>query len=267
MAAKMDPKRRELYVEGKKDRLFLKWLTLGRISTNSKILDSSFVEIDESQGGEKERLILFAKLAEDKAKNIKFFIDKDFDRFLLRDYPNNLWSTDLNDMEGYLFEESNINKCCLLGCRFDKTDPMIIFNKAIEYAINIGCLRLVSKKFDLKLSINKSKVTKYIKKSGDKIHFNFKSYIVAVIQNSGQRQDLINSISMRLSELKSTLSGIDPIYLVRGKDVILIFSRILALKGVKLTNFEEIFWSSINEKNLQSYKNLSDVVSYLCESV
>ena len=71
MAAQMDHERRELYVEGKKDRLFIKWLTLGRISSNSRILESNVVEINESQGGEKERLLLFAKLSEDKANNIK----------------------------------------------------------------------------------------------------------------------------------------------------------------------------------------------------
>jgi len=264
MAAQMDPERRELYVEGRKDRLFFKWLTLGKISKNSRVIESSFVEISQTQGGEKERLLKFAKIVENRADNLRFFIDRDYDELLSNDHPSNVWSTDFNDMEGYLFEDSIIYKFCLIGCKFDKIDPVILFGEALKYAVEIGYLRLVSKIHGLKLSINKTKEGKYIKMSGGNTSFNFNKYLNAVIQNSKQSKASMDYTLSLLAQIKSQYHGAEPLNIVRGKDVISIFARLLSLKGVKLNDYEEIFWSAINEQNLSTYNNLSEVVNFLC---
>ena len=65
MAHKMDPTRRELYVEGARDRLFLAWVFSDLIDRNTSIQQIAFVEmVDSIEGGERGRLIAFARRIE-----------------------------------------------------------------------------------------------------------------------------------------------------------------------------------------------------------
>jgi hypothetical protein len=105
---KLDPDRRDLFVEGAEDRRFLRVLVGDKLDSKAAIREIGTVDV--SGLGEKERLLAFALLAVSQSATIRFLADADFDRLLQRVPPPNVWLTDLRDLEQYLLDDRCLEK-------------------------------------------------------------------------------------------------------------------------------------------------------------
>src|SRR5271155_3700280 len=91
----MDRSRKELYVEGQRDRLFLSWLIDGTRDPNVSIHEIETLELPgEVSGGNRGRLIRLVELLENAEVRICAFADADWDRLFGRRLPRRLWLTD-----------------------------------------------------------------------------------------------------------------------------------------------------------------------------
>src|SRR5262245_4364060 len=110
-AYRMDPARRELYVEGRRDRLFFDWL-MGTLSvTKACVREIAAVELAcVSNGGERARLLAFAGQIGQAPIALMCFADADSDRLLSRPVPQRVWLTDGRDLEGYVLHPTCIEK-------------------------------------------------------------------------------------------------------------------------------------------------------------
>jgi hypothetical protein len=224
-ALKMDPNRKNVFVEGNKDRLFLKWLTEGKKNPNCQIVEISFVKFNTRLEGNKEKIKYFAKIVGSENKNIKFFCDSDYDTILSQKLPPNIITTDNNDIEAYLFEKSFIEKSLVLGYGCEKINSEIIINTCLNIAAKIGVLRILSFKNNYHFSINDTNIIKYIHKSGEVINFDFEGFLRAVIQNSKLSLKEFTKYQKEHISLLSAYSDLPLIKLTRGKDLIVILSK------------------------------------------
>ncbi len=264
IAAQMDPERRDLFVEGDQDRILFKWLTRGQSCPECRILNISTVEIVESiQGGDKEKLLFFATFVHNKASNLRFFVDLDFDSFLDREYSDNVWTTDFNDLESYLINEFSIRKSLMLGLHQDSIDPVKLLDQALNLSAEVGYIRIYSKLKRKKLSINTTRISRYLKKNKANIIFKYDDYLKAILQNSNLSLSTFSRYKLGIEKLKKKYSDYEIIRLIRGKDVLEVLTKLLKLKGVNSAEFPSILWASFDESNLSSYDNLLKVVNYI----
>src|ERR1039458_9003533 len=98
VAHRIDPKRRELYVEGRRDRSFFLWFLGNERDPNAIIFDIDSVRCDDPvEGGCRGRLLTFATNIRSYNLKVRCFADADFDRILNRPVPANTWLTDRRD--------------------------------------------------------------------------------------------------------------------------------------------------------------------------
>jgi hypothetical protein len=142
----MDQARRELFVEGPRDRLFLSWLASSGKDPNVSIIEIDFVELPELPGGNKGRLIYFAEQLGRGACDVRIqmFADADWDRLLERPVPARVWITDHRDMEGYLLRVECLEKVLRLGLGNAAVSAEVVLTSIKEHARRLCLLRLTS---------------------------------------------------------------------------------------------------------------------------
>jgi len=78
----MDPDKKAVYVEGKRDRLFFEYLFSDINPEETIFFEIDTVDIIADEGGNRTRLINFAESIANTNAKIKCFIDADFHRIL-----------------------------------------------------------------------------------------------------------------------------------------------------------------------------------------
>lgn len=264
-AIKMAPSRKNVFVEGSKDRLFLNWLAGKKKNPNCQIVEINFVKFSKRLEGNKEKIKYFANIIDDKYNNIKFFCDSDFDAFLSSDIPSCIINTDYNDIEGYLFNKKLIEKTIILGFQSEKINIDTLISTCLNFSIKVGVLRILSIKKEYFFSINATSISKFIRKKCDVINFNFDDWLKAVLQNSNHSLRDFAKIKNEHKILFSQLSSNSPNDLIRGKDVIEIFERIIKLWGYNSVNYDISLWSALDEHKLlnKSHPNLACIINFI----
>src|SRR5437660_1254798 len=145
VAHKMDSTRRELYVEGRRDRFFFVWLLGPTRSADALVQEIEGVDMQPPKyGGHRAKVLKFAAEIEPYNVAIRCFVDADFARLTNDPAPANVWFTDLRDLEGYFLQLPCIEKVLQLGVVSEKITANRVLKNVIDVTKPLGLLRYLS---------------------------------------------------------------------------------------------------------------------------
>jgi hypothetical protein len=268
MAHRMDPARRELYVEGVRDRIFLGWLAGSRLQRSTIIVQSAQVEIPLGEGGERGRLLEFARQCIGRAPpSIAFFADADVDPLLGLAEPQNVWLTDHRDMEAYVLNVTCIDKALRVGFACDDPDAQTLLSAVMRVARTVGALQVVSGERKAKFPFQSTDVAKYTDFTAPcACEFRLDAYVQALLQNAtparsiGERPGVLKA----LAEMEKRLDGVPDSELVHGKTALaLMHKAIRCLVAKDCGSIEYVLWTSFDPACLPYRPSLARVVEFL----
>lgn len=261
----MDPDRKVLYVEGKRDRLFFEYILENKLGKNVLIREISTVELPDCEGGEKGRLMFFAHvISNSKIENLKFFTDADYDLLLEKSLPPNIITTDYKDLEAYLYEEDIFLKFILLGLATDKISVKYLKDKICNCRI-LAYLRIINERYNYHLPINETNknFSRYFSiKANLSSAFDYDKYITTLLQkiNRLKKKD---DVLKKLEIIKQDFNHIPIKYIVHGKDVINLLKEIAHALNLDKKNVEKVFWTCFDKSTIPNYTNLATVLQFL----
>lgn len=263
-AHRMDPARRELYVEGPGDRAFLGWLVGDQKSPDARIIEVRLVELPTGiTGGEKGRLIAFASEMEGAGAQIKVFADADTDRILEKSVPSNVWLTDKRDLEGYILRPECIEKVIRLGHLNDRVNADDVLQRVTSLGRELGILRLVSEVDERNLPFQRTELRRHVRINDNDVHFNFDGYVTALLNNAGEGRKQLSEIAARHQELAEDYSSLDDAQLIHGKDAVVVLKRLLRANGLQSEDTGRLLRSTYERKWIKGNPSLEQVYEFL----
>ncbi len=265
VAMKMDPERRQVYVEGPRDRLFLSWLVSDNKNPNSTILEIDTVKLpNTSYGGNRMRLLKFAEFLDGKVESTKFFADADFDRILNHATPKLVWLTDGRDLEGYVIRVECLDKVLRVGVATEKLRADDLLQTIYRLGRKLGFLRLLSEKRDLNLPFQNTVLNRFLKLNDGAIELQLNAYIRALLQNVDISLTHASDIAIEVKNLEEEFKEIPNNQILHGKDAFCIVEKGLSRFGVKGSEAAKLLWTSFERKLVASESNLGAVIGFLC---
>lgn len=260
----MDPSRREIYVEGSGDRLFLAWLLDGNMNPDASIREVASVELpDGLPGGERYRLICFAEVLAERDVQIRMFADADWDRLLHRSIPGRVWLTDHRDMEGYVLREEWIDKVLRLGVGTDRFSARNLLRVIREHGRRLGCTRLLSERDSLRLPFQATRLKRYLSGDGDRISLDLDGYLQALLQNASISLGRFDEIRARLGEVEAEYASSPDSEVIHGKDATCILESALACFRLKPEDGARLLWTSFEAAFVEDGSTLDMVTRFL----
>ena len=267
VAHQMDSLRRELYVEGRRDRLFFLWFLGSERDPNAIILEIDSVHCETPiEGGCRGRLLTFAANIAAYKLQVRCFADADFDRLLARPIPANVWLTDCRDLEGYFLQTHCINKVLHLALATEKHTPQAILGELSRLGRPLALLRLLSEREKLKLPFQKRPPRPYLKESKTKkghIELRFDSYLQALVQGVNISLNRLDEFKVKIAALREETKDIPDSELLHGKDCVAILQATLSSDEFKEEAVESSFWTSLEHTVVQGFPNLKAALKYL----
>jgi Protein of unknown function (DUF4435) len=267
VAHKMDSRRRELYVEGCRDRSFFLWFLRDNRDSNAIVLGIDSVHCEApAEGGCRGRLLQFASDIEPYKLQVRCFADADFDRLLARPVPANVWLTDCRDLEGYFLQTHCIDKVLHLALVTETHTPEAILGELSRLGRPLALLRLLSEREHLKLPFQKRPPRPYLRQSKSKkryIELHFDSYLQALLQGVNIGLNRLNEFKVQITAMKDETKLIPDSEFLHGKDCVAILQAILRSDEFKEEAVEPSFWTSLERAVIQKFPNLNAALRYL----
>lgn len=253
-----DPKRRELYVEGTRDVKFFSWLTTPNRDKDAVIvpIDLVDVQLDESGGGNRQRLVNFLRIVAGSPASILGFVDRDQDDLLgIIDHPENAVLTDYRDLESYVLWEENVARVLMLGCGIDKVSPKDFLDSAINAATFTAACRLVSTQQSLELSISEADWPRKIAAKGGLVSsLNRKAILTALLQRAKISLQILDQLEKDIESAEDSMRALEPQRYIHGKDMMRIMEKQLKSLGViqpdVFSLFGPTFTRTLDEKQV-----------------
>src|SRR4051812_17444555 len=261
----MDPARRELYVEGRRDSSFLRWLVGESMSRDALLVEIDGVDIPNvAVGGNRARVLTFARMTAGEAVDISFFVDADQARLRPEDIPDNVWLTDGRDLERYVLRLDCLVKVWQLGLAATDVDVERILEQTEELCRETAALRLVSHDEDCRLAFQSTALGRYVQVDGEHmVTLDLDAYVQTLLQNSGislrRREEIRAKAEVELEALRDIANE----QLVHGKDAFAVIAEVLVGHGVSRDDAARLMWTSFERAMLADYPGLQQVVAYL----
>jgi len=261
-AHRMDPRRRELYVEGRTDRIFFSWLL--NTSTGAIVREINLVDIPcPLQGGQRARLLWFGEQIAD-VSSIECFADADFDRLLERESPLGVRLTDGRDLEHYVLREDCVEKALRLGLLDDSVNATDLLHSLLREGRWAGILRLLSERDGLQLPFQKTTVDRYTSCAKNKIDLQRRPYLQTLLQNAGRSLKELETLLASIEGLLVDHASTPDSQLVHGKDAMRMFGKWARCMGAQ-SNGEgsRLLWATFERRFASDYPQLSAALSFL----
>jgi hypothetical protein len=266
VAHKMDPDRREIYVEGGRDCAFLNWLADDGRSVSARVIPIDLVDVPEvEEGGNRERLRLFLVEVLPAGYEIRGLIDADQAALIDEAIPANAWITDLRDAEGYVLGEENVDMALRLGCGIEGVSASALLKSTSGVALFLAATRLVSHRDHLRLPVSRSRYKGYIRATtGGLLTLNRKSYLGALLQSAGISLSERDNIDQKVSQTMDEIAAV-PIENIRhGKDCTrLLTLQFRALGAEDVTDVAPLLWSSFRKESLSQFPVLREILEFM----
>jgi len=265
LAHTMDRSRRELYVEGTRDRLFVLWLLGTNIDANASVREVDSVDLPEVPGGERGRLLYFANWLGARDVRIRMFADADWDRILGRAVPDRVWLTDYRDMEGYVLCLKCVDKVLRIGIATDRVTANALLLNIIQQCRRLGLIRIMSELEGLNLPFQKTRLSRHLQVVESNVLVDIPGYLRALLQNAQISLSRLKELEERLSRVHETYAATPDPDLVHGKDATALLAAALMAHGVDVENGLRLLWTSFESGASERSVTLNDVIRYLEE--
>lgn len=257
----MDPERRDMYVEGRRDSIFFRWLTGGSIRPGSRIVEISFVDVPgDIKGGNRGRL---ARLADVIGRHDRLlcFLDADFDRLHGRSHAAVAALTDGKDLEGYLLRQECVDKLLALALTSD-LDGRSVLSQLCNAARPLGLLRIASLSLGLDLPFQNTKLEKHVSfKRNVGFDVDLDAYLRALLQNGHVSIARTSEVLAELEICTKKYAGEADRQIAHGKDVMVLVSALF--DAHKVAGGEAAFWSTYQLDYAQQEPNLTRALKFL----
>jgi len=268
LAHLMDKNRKDLFVEGQRDRLFLTHLKNGEI-TSTRILEVDSVDIPGVKGGNRDRLLYLGKRAYECGigSQLLAFADSDMSHFFPEVRTKNVTVTDFRDLEGYLINEKCI-RTYLLNILFeDKVSSKDILFAVRKSTLRVGCLRILDFQNKYKLPFKKTNLTTCLTFENNEIILDVAKFIRMLLSNSKRSSKLSERIVNELREIDTKYVEVDFLQLAHGKDTLTLIEfamRKLCRKPVQ--EVSSTLWLTFNPSDKDKFKRLSHVMQFILDN-
>jgi Protein of unknown function (DUF4435) len=256
----LDPARRELYVEGQSDRLFILWLVADRLDPEVTVRTAEDVEV-ESDGGARGHLIALAESVGDEER-LLVFVDSDYDGFKSHAAPPRVITTDGRDLEACFLREDCLDKLLRVGLATDRIAARSVLDQVLRAARQVGLLRLADFMFDIGLSCNRVSVVSATQVRDLKLEFEFERYLFAVLDRSIGRRHF-DAVTEMLEGLAAEHAATLDLELVRGHDAVAFLGEILRKLDVDKADVAALLRASFERNMAIDYRNLQSVVRFV----
>ena len=264
VAHTMDRSRRELYVEGSRDRLFLSCLLGKSVVNEVSIVEIDFIDLPgQVPGGNRGRLVQFAEWLGDKEIEIRMFADADWDRLLGREVPQRIWLTDHRDMEGYILRESCIDKVLRLGIATDQVSARTLLAAVLAQCRCLGALRLVSELDNINLPFQNTDLRRHVTGVADRVQVDVDGYLRALLQNAGISLARFEDVRLRLREVEDRFASIPDRDMAHGKDAMRVIEVALRSMGIGRRECERLLWTSFEAAFIETGSTLETVTTFI----
>jgi hypothetical protein len=269
MALRFDKKRRELFVEGIRDVSFLKHIGKESLGKDTVFRDGRSIKIDGVFGGVKGRLIRFAAEVEQafdrfdcSCSNARFFVDADNDRLLEKQHATIVWLTDRRDLEGYVLQPNVLERAFELGFEEEDFDGSQLLSSLTSACKDIGSLRLLSERDDLKLPFQDTDLKKFVEFEQFRINFDFARYREVLFHKLALPKQSREAIEKQRLELLHHHQDSPRLELVHGKDAFRLLELLVA-KRYKIRDPQATFWAAFDPQLAKNFRNLERVLQFV----
>lgn len=161
----LEPDLRDIYVEGKTDKLFLEWFLRNRGIEDIAVYEIETVDISaerlfelQLKDNNRSRVITLALYLQDKfpktTPHVICIADKDFDWLFDITYQCNLlFFTDYSCLEMYLFNETVLNKFLLLSLRISELRAIDILNQLSKVLEDLFLIRAARESLNINIDM------------------------------------------------------------------------------------------------------------------
>jgi len=265
----MDVGRRELYVEGVRDRVFLNWLVGDTRDTKASIVPIDQVELPEVDlGGNRERLKVFLQQVVSQPANIRGLIDTDHATFIEEAFPPNAWMTDLRDIEGYVLSEENVDAALRLGYGIDRVAAVNVLASTHEVGATLASIRLGSEKLGLKLPVSSANLSRCSKATRNgQITLDVQRLLQSLLQAAGISLGRLPEVTTEVAVARELIATFPIEQVIHGKDCMKILTlQFKALGSREVADAAPVLWSSFKREKLTEYPVLNDIVTFLTKA-
>lgn len=260
----MDPARRELYVEGARDRRFLAWAFRDKMGSNALIREIGYVDIEgPREGGERARLLAFGRWLSNTQANIRCFADADMDRVLVRSIPSHVWLTDGRDLEGYVLNVPCLEKVLSVGIGADVPSARKLLRAVLTQGRKLGLLRVLSELDSLRLPFRNTRLSRYVDYSGGRLQVDLDAYLQTLLQNAQISLTRLPHIRIRLGALEVRFKDIPDFELIHGKDAFCLIEKALSHFKLGENELARLLWTSFECSHVANHPNLTAIASFL----
>lgn len=263
-AHEMDPQRKELFVEGISDQSFVTWLVAKTRHPDFRVLTIASVDIPETPGGEKGRIVAFATMLNGATDRIRMFADADFDRILKIERPGRLLLTDGRDLESYFFTTSSFEKFCLLGLGDGKFDPILLRSAVLDTCRTTGLLRVCAQVNGWPLPFQRTEVGRYVNITADPfvIELDREHYLRTLLQNCSMGLGMFGVVDQAWTQAATDWSSLSNEDLFHGKDGLLILAKVLKGYGFDADLAGRTLRTTFEREDVWGFPSLAQVFHF-----
>lgn len=265
-AHRMDKARRELYVEGVRDKVFLEWLVGLSKDLDCQIFVIDMVDVpDVSEGGNRARLLAFLREMESTNARLRGFVDSDHDRILgIEESRSNVWITDHRDLESYVISEGNIDATLRAGCGLVFPTACTVYNEAAVHARFIAAIRVYSFRSGLDLPVSAGRWAKHVRCQQDgSVALDRAKVLRSLLQSAGHSLGMMDGLAEGVEAVEEEVSVVQDRDLIQGKDFMTILTKQLAALGVRVDSATHLVFATFDRASVSTFRSLAAVASYV----
>lgn len=214
-------------VEGDFDLRLWRYLVPVSDRRSADIYIISNVEVaDVAEGGNKGRMIALAQLSQnwDEAGRLRFFVDSDVDRFMPREYPDRITTTDGRDVESYVLSERAWSCLCEAGAGERTSDAQLIRGAVRNLLRPVGLLRILSAQQELHLPFQMTfadgSIRRFFRYHRGQCDLRLDNMLDALLDQAGIERRLKHQIHESLAVLSQQLEATEDFDVIHGKDLV-----------------------------------------------
>jgi len=268
VAHKLDPSRRELYVEGRRDRALLEWIVpiADRREASVKIIDE-VVMPDVVEGGNRARVIAFLSAVEKEGHQIRGFIDADAAAISGNDepLPGNVWLTDVRDLEGYVIGVDNLKATLQVGFARDGSLAEPMYASMVQLARWLSAVRAVSVTQGLRLPVSEGRWFRYV--SVDRpfgaVSVDKDRVLRQLLQAAGRSLSQLDQLRTDVTVIEAEQATLPDSLVIHGRDAMRILTEQLRALNVDVPDIAPTMWMTFKKEGYEQYPNLKSAVEFL----
>lgn len=267
-ALTMDRTLRNLFVEGRTDRLFIKWL-LGDQKT-CQIYEIETVNLAVATGGNRARGVHLANILrsellsdDDAVERVRVFVDADFDHLDGVKPVLPLTFTDGRSLESYFLRLSCFHKMFRLAIMNEKIDDEAVFDATVDVCTILAAIREVDRRRSLELPFQSQDLRVFVEiDETGRPSVRLRDMLSNLFQRVGLQSSGVQKVLESVDEVVKVLQSSDSVSVVHGHDLECVLGEVLQKMDYHRSYTSELMRCTFERQDVSGYPALMDIVAF-----